>query len=244
MLFSSHLSGMPIRPLIFVLLALCAGAAFAQSSEKETTVIAAVIDRSGLPIAGVSLFVTNADAKPGYGFGADMSGRVELKLRKGTNEITANRTVDAEFKLYILILESGPVPNNIQIVLNPQANCCTSNDRTDFPIPLSLPKPPYPPAARAVRARGEVMVEVEVGENGSVTNATALTGHPLLRAASAAAARKSRFEVKPSLSGSSLLLTYAFFSDDEVVATKLRHTNPYRIEVVAGPVEIDTLRSH
>ncbi len=57
----------------------------------------------------------------------------------------------------------------------------------------SLPKPPYPPAARAVRADGPVTVQVLISESGSVISATAVSGHPLLRAAAAQAARGARF---------------------------------------------------
>lgn len=57
----------------------------------------------------------------------------------------------------------------------------------------SLPKPPYPPAARAVRASGAVSVQVLIDENGSVVSASAVSGHPLLRAAAVQAARGARF---------------------------------------------------
>jgi TonB family protein len=57
----------------------------------------------------------------------------------------------------------------------------------------SLPKPPYPPAARAVGASGSVSVQVLVDENGNVVSANAVTGHPLLRAAAVSAARSARF---------------------------------------------------
>jgi TonB family protein len=58
---------------------------------------------------------------------------------------------------------------------------------------ISLPKPPYPPAARAVRASGTVYVQVLIDENGNVVSATAVSGHPLLQAAAVAAARGARF---------------------------------------------------
>lgn len=58
---------------------------------------------------------------------------------------------------------------------------------------ISLPKPPYPPAARAVRASGAVNVQVTISESGSVISASAVSGHPLLRAAAAQAARSAKF---------------------------------------------------
>lgn len=57
----------------------------------------------------------------------------------------------------------------------------------------SLPKPPYPPAARAVRASGAVSVQVVIDESGNVISASAVSGHPLLRQAAAQAARGAKF---------------------------------------------------
>jgi TonB family protein len=59
---------------------------------------------------------------------------------------------------------------------------------------ISLPKPPYPPAARAVKAAGTVSVQVLVDENGNVVSASPVAGHPLLRAAAVSAARSAKFE--------------------------------------------------
>lgn len=64
---------------------------------------------------------------------------------------------------------------------------------------VELPQPDYPPAARAVRATGQVSVMVTVSETGEVIEAVAVSGHPLLRAAATAAARKARFA--PTLLG-------------------------------------------
>lgn len=57
----------------------------------------------------------------------------------------------------------------------------------------SLPQPVYPPAALAVRAGGSVSVAVKIDENGNVVSASAVSGHPLLKAAAEAAARKATF---------------------------------------------------
>jgi protein TonB len=58
---------------------------------------------------------------------------------------------------------------------------------------VSLPKPAYPAAARAVRASGAVQVQVLIDEEGRVVSASAAGGHPLLQAAAVAAARQARF---------------------------------------------------
>lgn len=58
---------------------------------------------------------------------------------------------------------------------------------------LSLPKPAYPAAARAVNASGAVNVQVTIDEQGNVVSATAVSGHPLLRRAAEQAALEAKF---------------------------------------------------
>ncbi len=70
----------------------------------------------------------------------------------------------------------------------------------------SLPKPPYPAAARAVRASGAVNVQVTISESGSVVSASAVSGHPLLRQAAEQAARGARF-APTLLSGQAVSVT-------------------------------------
>lgn len=62
---------------------------------------------------------------------------------------------------------------------------------------ISLPKPAYPAAARAVNAKGSVSVAIVISKSGSVISASAVSGHPLLRQAAASAARRARF--RPTL---------------------------------------------
>ena len=56
-----------------------------------------------------------------------------------------------------------------------------------------LPRPAYPPIARAAHAAGTVVVQVLIDEKGHVVSAHAVSGHPLLQAASVAAARQAKF---------------------------------------------------
>jgi TonB family protein len=58
---------------------------------------------------------------------------------------------------------------------------------------LTLPKPPYPPIARQVKASGTVVVQVLIDENGNVIQARPISGHPLLQPAATAAARNAKF---------------------------------------------------
>lgn len=59
---------------------------------------------------------------------------------------------------------------------------------------VNLPKPAYPPAARAVKAQGVVNVQVLIDEQGNVATAEAVSGHPLLRAAAVEAALAAKFK--------------------------------------------------
>ena len=58
---------------------------------------------------------------------------------------------------------------------------------------INLVRPPYPPAARAVHASGQVQVQVLIDENGNVISASAVSGHPLLKQSAEQAARASKF---------------------------------------------------
>jgi TonB family protein len=60
----------------------------------------------------------------------------------------------------------------------------------------SLPKPEYPSRARKLGALGKVTVAVHVDQNGTVTKAYALDGHPLLQTAAVVAAKKTKFSAE------------------------------------------------
>jgi TonB family protein len=60
-------------------------------------------------------------------------------------------------------------------------------------IARKLPKPEYPAAARAVGASGSVNTQILIDTDGSVYSAEAISGHPLLRAASRQAACNAQF---------------------------------------------------
>lgn len=59
---------------------------------------------------------------------------------------------------------------------------------------ITQERPNYPPAAKAVRAIGKVVVEILVAADGTVECARAVSGHPLLRASVVAAIKKWKFE--------------------------------------------------
>jgi len=70
----------------------------------------------------------------------------------------------------------------------------------------NLPQPVVPPAAKAVSASGTVSVQVTIDESGNVISAVPVSGHPLLRAAAAQAARSATF-VPTMISGQPVKVT-------------------------------------
>lgn len=104
-------------------------------------------------------------------------------------------------------------PAKINIAEEPPPPAATPTPRT-APISggvlngkaISLPKPAYPPIARAAHASGTVVVQVLIDENGNVVSAKAVSGHPLLQAVAVSAARQARFS-PTKLSGQPVKVT-------------------------------------
>ena len=71
---------------------------------------------------------------------------------------------------------------------------------------ISKPAPPYPELAQRANATGDVVVLITVDETGTVISAKAISGHPLLQAASVTAARQAKF--KPMRATGTLTYTF------------------------------------
>jgi len=125
---------------------------------------------------------------------ADSNAQVAMPSGPG-----AGTVVSAPAKVYIADEppppEAKPTPPRAPIsggVLNGKA--------------ISLPKPAYPPIARAAHASGTVVVQVLIDENGNVVSAHAVSGHPLLQAVAVGAARQAKFS-PTKLSGQPVKVT-------------------------------------
>jgi TonB family protein len=135
--------------------------------------------------------------KPDYQY--HYSKRAEIYRRLGKN---AQAEAD-EAKLRDLDKSAQTEESQPKIKSSPSD--ASSTDSTNKPVPktvsggvlngkaTNLVKPPYPAAAKAVRASGAVNVQVTIDEQGSVISAAAVSGHPLLRASAVQAARSSKF---------------------------------------------------
>jgi TonB family protein len=117
---------------------------------------------------------------------------------------------------------------------------CESNANVEVNLGIltkmatSLPRPGYPPPARAAHAKGVVMVLVMIGMDGSVTSAKAVSGHELLRPAAEAAARGAKF--RPTYLGGEAVkvvgsILYNFVGDDAPAVERcLPNAEPVSIE--------------
>lgn len=141
----------------------------------------------------------------------DNFGRIWLKLRPGVYRLSITPEHADNFNAFIKITENGPNPRDVMFDVDGCEICCGDCKEKEWPRPVFLAKPPYPVTANAVRAFGAVNVQVVIAPDGSVTNASAVSGHPLLRAVSAAAARASKFEATSDKSERNCVITYGFF---------------------------------
>ncbi len=112
----------------------------------------------------------------------------------------------------IPLAEKNPTPHNSETPVSKQTTPSPEvSEETLNEDATRLPKPVYPKAAKAVRASGEVKVEVEVDEKGNVTSATSVSGHPLLRQAAEQAAKRAKF--KPSTEKVNGVIVYNFTAE-------------------------------
>ena len=96
--------------------------------------------------------------------------------------------------------------------------------------PIALPKPPFPLAAHAVRAFGDVVVEIQLDSAGLVTSVRSVSGHPLLRNGSETAAKGSRFEAPSDGKAQKLILIYRY-KEAGSIAEACCESYPYIVTV-------------
>jgi TonB family protein len=109
---------------------------------------------------------------------------------------------------------------------------------TEQPKVISAAAPIYPPLAYAARVSGDAVAEVEVDATGAVTSVR-FEGHPLLRAASDAAAKRWRFApTEKDRASRRAKITFTFRPlENELPADQITPVfyPPYKIEVMHNP---------
>jgi len=106
---------------------------------------------------------------------------------EGLKQTPGTKPEDEDDKLPEVVVKPTPAPTVKAVKPAPKSGGVLNGKA------ISLVKPPYPPAAKAMGIKDTVTVQVLIDEQGNVISATAASGHVLLRAAAVQAARQTKF---------------------------------------------------
>ncbi len=120
---------------------------------------------------------SNAETEGRKGSNTEVGGIKAKEEKPETEEVTPPPPIKKKEEPKVETKPKGPI--KVSQILNGQAR--------------NLPIPAYPPAAKAIRAYGDVNVQVTIDEIGSVISANAVGGHALLRQSAERAARSAKF---------------------------------------------------
>lgn len=189
-----------MRKIIFAfafIAAACAGSVPAQENTLKSAfeVRGVVKDRQQVELSGLRLNFKSSNQTDTTAAAAaitDENGKFFVRLPAGKYEITVNRLISEKFIAFIEISGTNPNlnPNNFELNIELVADCCAALSGGAKTRVVKYVAPPFPPAARAVRAGGDVVVSVRIGKDGKVVSAKAEAGHPLLTQYSVAAAKQ------------------------------------------------------
>ena len=105
----------------------------------------------------------------------------------------------------------------------------------ETPKVIETKVPIYPPIAWAAHAAGTVVVEVQIGIDGSVSGAKVTNGHPLLGAVSRNAALSWRFEPASTTNSRRVQLVFDFVPSSDTHCTESYSTvTPYHLKIYPG----------
>ncbi|MBL8181844.1 MAG: glycoside hydrolase family 3 C-terminal domain-containing protein [Blastocatellia bacterium] len=84
-----------------------------------------------------------------------------------------------------------------------------------FAKPVSLPRPAYPAIARAVRAKGEILIQAKIDNDGRVVDSFVVSGNiPILKEAALKASLQARFAISQEIESRVVFLKYRFVGSD------------------------------
>ena len=226
-------------PFAALLLVLAANFAFAQDGPNYKYQLKGVIrNKSSAVIPGLSLrFHTDTTDVVWL---TDINGEFEIGLNAGNYELTLDEVAPEHFKVFIKIQPSGLNPEWLDLVVDTGPIHSGPTSAIGSPKIIDSVTPTFPPAARAVRAVGPVIVVVRIDSGGAVTEAKAISGHPLLRVTSERAAQKFLFDSIPSGAEREARLTFIFLPSAVQKAGLTRYTDPFRIPVTSEPEVFNT----
>jgi TonB family protein len=128
--------------------------------------------------------------------GSKLSGQYQVELTRSSSVWHLDMAIVRTANGHTIPIATGrelPPPPDTEVPAPPGINGAVSGGQLTGKA-ISLPKPSYPQIAKAPHASGLVVVQVVVDEEGNVTSARAISGHPLLRNAAEAAARGAKFK--------------------------------------------------
>lgn len=170
----------------------------------------------------------------------DINGEFNFLLPVGDYVITTGLLFPSQFRAFIKITKTGLNPGYLEFVIDSSALACSKDEKgNDLPKILSSVLPTYPAAAKAIRAIGEVAVLVKINEDGGVSSAKALRGHPLLRTASIVAAEKFKFEPAKNNPAREVTLAFVFLPGEHEKPKLARYSCSYRAIVNYEQMPID-----
>jgi TonB family protein len=100
------------------------------------------------------------------------------------------------------------------------------------PKVLKYEAPKYPPAAKATRADGTVVVKIEIDKDGKVISSVAESGHILLKKTCEAVSKNWIFSKDKVIEKREVKINYIFRVDDKAETEKTRFKKPYTIEII------------
>lgn len=189
-----------------------------------------MVDAEKVPYGAMSLIFEGENFK-GSAL-SDVDGNFSIKLPKGKFTIKTTEVNSLTFKAFIEISENGLNPVDFELLIELNKNWCTNCPEGKMPEAITMPSPLYPPTAKAVGAEGEVVVEITFDENGKVTSAKTISGHPLLRKVSETCALNWTFSPDETLPQRRGKLVFAFTGLAKQGST-IRFRKPNRLAVVA-----------
>jgi TonB family protein len=223
-----------MKKICSIVLLILSFSAFVFSQENPYKVKASVKDQDKTPLAGLNLYFN--DGNKILTFVTDENGDFTAELITGKWTIKTNPIVSKTFTAYLEIQkDASSNPNNFELTVELNKESCQTNKPIEV---LKYVAPKYPPAAKAVRASGEVIVNVKIDKDGKVVSAKVLSGHPLLQAISAKFAQMWLFS-SDNLAERECQIVFAFVltKKEKLNADILR--KPNRLEVFS---DIPTLR--
>lgn len=207
------------------MLLLITGPLFPQTVNKYT--LRGFIQDQNSAVVPVLRLLVNGESKTL----TDINGEFRIDLPIGEYVLTSSEIAAEKFRVFIKITDKGLNPGYLELVVDSEAITCSGNRSMPTPKVITAPEPTYPPAARAVRAGGEVSVTVKIKQDGKVSSAKAVSGHPLLRRASELAAEKFLFESGDGNTEREVVITFVFLPDQDEKPRLKKYKCPYRVVV-------------